>query len=293
MQYVIWINQGKCLEHWLNLSQGAVMSIMCNLSSRAESKCFGEVVYYWLSKWSIIEQIPLISESKNTFSLIIRQLLWKWLIERIESWNRSYYRLSDIWKTFCNEKKEWGKKSTPSEELDQGMEKNPQGYGKKSTLGMENFPPYTNTINTNTNNNINNNIYSEDEKIWNHNLSNNPNPSNPSSKDIEGIWSHISKDVPLVEAPPVPIPPQPPEPERPKVGRKSIEDLYYPTKEKVFRCSKERFDVLCADYSKTTVMQYVEKFENYCMSRWKTYKDHIATIRWWMIEKWIKKRTWI
>ncbi len=146
MKYNGNINYIKCLEFGLNLSQWAVMDLMTHLSTWAEWKDIDGEIYYYLSTQKMTQELPLISENKNTFLKILKNLKEKELIEHKIYWNKWYYKLSEKWKTFVSK--------IFSADI-QGVEKNPYKCGKKSTLGVENFPHNNNTSNNNTN--INNN----------------------------------------------------------------------------------------------------------------------------------------
>ena len=121
MKYNININQIKCIEFWLNLQQWWMMDILSHLSTWAEPITTETWIYYYLSRWKLIEELPIISNNKNTFQKIIKSLKDKWLIEHYHNQNEKkwYYRLSNLWKTFTLEEKNhqaWGKKSSTLEE---------------------------------------------------------------------------------------------------------------------------------------------------------------------------------
>lgn len=140
MKYNININQTKCIEFWLNLQQWAIMDIMSQLSTWADPISTEQWIYYYLSRWKLIDELPIISGKKNTFQIIIKSLKDKWLLDHYHDQvsKKWYYRLSELWKTFTL------------------GEKNHQAWWKISpTLSEKN---HHNNI---TNNNItNNNIHS-------------------------------------------------------------------------------------------------------------------------------------
>jgi len=102
------------------------MDVITKLSSRASGKEFDWHIYYYMSAWNLVNQLPVISNKKNTFLVIIRSLLDKWLIERIEYDNKSYYKITDSWKSFMGVEK-----NQESVENFQG------GCWKKSRPGVE------------------------------------------------------------------------------------------------------------------------------------------------------------
>jgi DNA-binding PadR family transcriptional regulator len=153
------INYIKCLEYGLNLSQWAVMDMMMNLSSWAEWKEINWEIYYYLSASKLVEELPLISDKKNTFLVILKVLKEKWLIDSILDSNKSRYKVTQKWKSFLFE-------------VFQGVEKNQDKSWKKSRLGVE-----INQDNNNTSyNNTRINILSKDniqksEDFWDFNFS--------------------------------------------------------------------------------------------------------------------------
>lgn len=141
MKYNININQIKCIEFWLNLQQWWMMDILSHLSTWAEPIITETWIYYYLSRWKLIKELPIISNNKNTFQKIIKSLKDKWLIEHYHNQNEKkwYYRLSSLWKTFTLE------------------EKNHQATGKKSSTLEEKNHHYNTTIYNTTNDTLSSN----------------------------------------------------------------------------------------------------------------------------------------
>ena len=127
------------MEHNLSLTQWLLMWEMLKLSTRALAETIDWEVYYYLSAWKLIEELPLISTNKNTFLVNIKVLLDKWLLERKVKENKSYYRLSEIWKEFDSVEKN-----------QESVEKNQHRSWKKSTQGVEKNQDNNNTIYNNT-----------------------------------------------------------------------------------------------------------------------------------------------
>lgn len=124
MKYNININQTKCIEFWLNLQQWAIMDIMWQLSTWADPISTEQWIYYYLSSWKLVDELPIISDNKDTFQKNIKTLKDKLLLDHYYDIKNSkwYYRLSDKWKTFILQ------------------EKNPGGSGKKSLPPQEKNP---------------------------------------------------------------------------------------------------------------------------------------------------------
>jgi len=162
MKYNWNINYIKCLEFWLNLSQWAVMDLLTHLSTWAEWKEIDWEIYYYLSTAKMIEELPIISEKKNTFRVLLKKIKEKELIKSQFLLNKSRYRLTKKWKSFVS--KIFDEKYTnQSDEKNQvrvwkksllGCEKNHGRVWKKSLLGCEKNHANNTTSNNNTKYNI-------------------------------------------------------------------------------------------------------------------------------------------
>ena len=156
MKYNWNINYIKCLEFWLNLSQGAVMDLLTHLSSWAEWKEIDWEIFFYLSTSKMIEELPIISENRGTFLKIIQTLKEKELINHKLYQNRSWYNLTEKWKSFISQvfdekyEKEGVENFTHSTE---SVEKITHKCVKNYTPGVEKITHYNNTSNNNTSNN--------------------------------------------------------------------------------------------------------------------------------------------
>lgn len=163
MKYNWNINYIKCLEFWLNLSQGAVMDLLTHLSSWAEWKEIDWEIFFYLSTSKMIEELPIISENRGTFLKIIQTLKEKELINHKLYQNRSWYNLTQKWKSFISQvfdekyKREGVENFTHSTE---SVEKITHKCVKNYTPSVEKITHYNNTSNNNTS--INNNKISKD-----------------------------------------------------------------------------------------------------------------------------------
>lgn len=135
MKYNININQIKCIEFWLNLQQWAIMDIMSQLSTWADPINTEQWIFYYLSFWKLVNELPIISYNKDTFQKQIKILKDKLLLDHYHDVKNSkwYYRLSSKWKEFM------------------GQEKNPEGTGEKSLPPQEKNPDNNTTIYNTTN----------------------------------------------------------------------------------------------------------------------------------------------
>jgi len=102
MRYNININQSKAVEWELSHSEALTFDIFVSLSTWAKPITIEWEVYYYCSAGLLIKELPLISKSRWTFLWIIKKLKEKELIDWVPYKNKSYYRLSNKWKEWCN-----------------------------------------------------------------------------------------------------------------------------------------------------------------------------------------------
>ena len=66
MRFNTYINNKKCLEWGLNPNQGALFDLLNQASSWAEEIIINDVVYYWVSRNKVIEELPLYYKTADT-----------------------------------------------------------------------------------------------------------------------------------------------------------------------------------------------------------------------------------
>ncbi len=161
MKYSGNINYIKCLEHGLNLSQWAIMELMTLLPLWAEAQEIEWETYYYFSVKKILDELPIISESKRTLLRHIEILKEKWLIKHKVHKNKWYYTLTEIGKSFVfiPDDKGVSKMTYPRE----GMSKMTHKCDKNDILGVTKMTHNNNTSNNNTSNrDISSSLRSED-----------------------------------------------------------------------------------------------------------------------------------
>ncbi|KYK80872.1 DNA replication protein [Aggregatibacter actinomycetemcomitans serotype e str. SC936] len=80
MRFSTYINSAKCLEWGLNANQGALFDLLNQSSSWAkEVVCDGEV-FYWVSRNSVIDELPLFYSKSDTVYRHFKDLAQKGLI---------------------------------------------------------------------------------------------------------------------------------------------------------------------------------------------------------------------
>lgn len=144
MRYNIIINQVKAKEWGLNLQQASVFSFFYELPSWAESIIEDDKIYYFASKNKAVEELPILTEKKDTMYRIYKQIEEKGLISVIKKDGKDYILVTDKGKS-------WN-------EFKYNSEKNPNKLGKKSENNSEKNPTYNITSINNINTDINNSL---------------------------------------------------------------------------------------------------------------------------------------
>lgn len=101
MPYV-WYNQIQAFNFWLNHTQWIIMNYFSYwLPHFWESTISEWKTYFWASINKPLSDMPTLSLKEDTFRNNIRELINKWLLERIivnVKWiDRAYYRVTDLW----------------------------------------------------------------------------------------------------------------------------------------------------------------------------------------------------
>ena len=144
MRYNIIINQVKAKEWGLNLQQASVFSFFYELPSWAESIIEDDKTYYFASKNKAVEELPILTEKKDTMYRIYKQIEEKGLISVIKKDGKDYILVTDKGKSWNDFK--------------YNSEKNPNKLGKKSEGSSEKNPTYNITSINNINTDINNSL---------------------------------------------------------------------------------------------------------------------------------------
>lgn len=156
MRYTHSINQVKCIEWGLTLSQGALMDIINQASSWADAEVVDNQVYYWMSRNKIIDEIPLAYDKADTVYRSLKTLSQKGLINYIKKGKKDLISMTKKGRT-------WNSKDTSKpqnklgfkSELDDNPDSNPSKSGFKSENNSDSNPTDKNTsIYKSTNNNF-------------------------------------------------------------------------------------------------------------------------------------------
>ncbi|MFD0763005.1 hypothetical protein ACFQZW_13015 [Lutibacter aestuarii] len=135
MRYNIIINQLQCVKYGLNEKQGALMDLIGQLNTWADSEIIANKVYYNLSYSKIIAELPLIFKVKDTVyrSVLILKKIGLIEVKKIGRSNKNYVRLTPKGKLYFRV----GNKSEPK----QGSEINPSRVGNKSEPQNQSLKP--------------------------------------------------------------------------------------------------------------------------------------------------------
>ena len=165
MKYYININQKYAVEHGLNTSEAIVFSWLYELPSWAKSVLIDNKTYYFASENKAAEEMPLISDKKDTFYRLYKSLAKKGLIEMLKIGKATYIAITDLGKGWYLS--ESSQKNGNSEHLNnyQKSENNSDfaGNSEESRKFLQNNSETSPTNNIYKNNN-NNNIYRSREK---------------------------------------------------------------------------------------------------------------------------------
>ena len=169
MQHTLQIDQQKSMERGLTATQAIVFDFITKAPLWANVTTID-----WVARWrfdvsKMPKQLPLVSDKKNTFQIIIQWLLKLWILERLVIWGRdSYWKITEKWKTRNSVNFQGGIESTNSglqstvdgSESTQGgiksiVKKNDSAWkAQTSTMDLD---PLAISYNNNTNNLISSN----------------------------------------------------------------------------------------------------------------------------------------
>lgn len=166
MKYYLNINQKFAVEHGLNTSEAIVFAWLYELPSWAKSVLIDNKTYYFASENKAAEEMPLISDKKDTFYRLYRYLAKKGLIEMLKIGKATYIAITDLGKGWYLS--ESNQKNGNSEHLNNypNSENNSDfaGNSEETRKNLQNNSETAPTNNIYNNNIYNNNIYRSREK---------------------------------------------------------------------------------------------------------------------------------
>lgn len=159
MKYYININQKFAVEHGLNTSEAIVFAWLYELPSWAKSVLMDKEPFYFAGENKAADEMPLISDKKDTFYRLYRSLAKKGLIEMLKIGKATYIAITDIGKGWYLSKR--SQKNGNREHLNnyKNSENNSDFAGnseetRKILQNNSETAPTNNIYNNNTNNNI-------------------------------------------------------------------------------------------------------------------------------------------
>lgn len=152
MKYNSTINNVKCLEWDLTLSQAFLLDLLTYAPHWAQTEKLDGIDYYWVSRNKVLDEIPNAFKTADTVYRALKELHQKGVIEHQKLGRKDIVRFTDkgrewVFKTEPMPDMKLGNKS----ELPQKSEKNPSKLGNKSEKQPQNseINPTDNTTNSN------------------------------------------------------------------------------------------------------------------------------------------------
>tara|TARA_R110001606_G_scaffold364986_1_gene519675 strand:+ start:10250 stop:11113 length:864 start_codon:yes stop_codon:yes gene_type:complete len=152
MKYNSTINNVKCLEWDLTLSQAFLLDLLTYAPHWAQTEKLDGIDYYWVSRNKVLDEIPNAFKTADTVYRALKELHQKGVIEHQKLGRKDMVR-------FTEKGREWVFKTEPmpdtklgnKSELCQKSEKNPSKLGNKSEKQPQNseINPTDNTTNSN------------------------------------------------------------------------------------------------------------------------------------------------
>jgi DNA-binding transcriptional ArsR family regulator len=154
MKYNININQVAMKEHGISLSQWIILDVLSVASTWSEAIIVNDIVYYWVARQKIAEEIITIGLKPDTIYRHIKKLAELGFIDYVKQGKKDCMRLTkNVTNLFI---------STMSD-LNPNSEMNPNKLGFESENNSDLNPTYNNT-------NLNNNTtihYDDFVSLWN------------------------------------------------------------------------------------------------------------------------------
>ena len=152
MKYSSTINNIKCLEWDLTLSQAFLLDLLTYAPHWAQTEKLNGIDYYWVSRNKVLDEIPNAFKTADTVYRALKELHQKGVIEHQKLGRKDMIRFTEkglewVFKTAPTPDLKLGNKS----ELGQNSEINPTKLGNKSEKTPKNseINPTDNTTNSN------------------------------------------------------------------------------------------------------------------------------------------------
>ena len=141
MRFSTTLNNQKCMEWELNVTQGILVALLYEANAWANEEIIDDKTYYFVSRNLILKELPMFFEKSDTVYRNLKVLAEKGIIEYIKHKGMDLIRLTEKGKS-------WNfieSSSEKSPNFDNNSEKNPSEFGKKSENNSEKNPTYKDT----------------------------------------------------------------------------------------------------------------------------------------------------
>lgn len=95
-----FINNDKCLEWGINATQGALFDLLVHLSTWAEEVVIDGMVFYWVAREKVVEELPLYYSKADTVYRHLRDLRQRGLIDYAKVGDKDVVALTAKGKTW-------------------------------------------------------------------------------------------------------------------------------------------------------------------------------------------------
>lgn len=153
MRYTSTINNLKCVEWDLSLSQAFLVDLLVYAPHWADKVSIGNSTYYWISRNKVLDEIPHVFKTADTVYRALKALAEKGIIDYRKSGKKDIVRVTNkgkewIFKSLPVADEKLGKKINLESDLDVNSEINPKKLGYKSEYKSE-LNPIDNGYNIN------------------------------------------------------------------------------------------------------------------------------------------------
>lgn len=145
MRYTSTINNLKCIEWDLTLSQAFLLDILIISDLWAKRETVDGIDYRWVSRNKVLEEIPHAFKTADTVYRSLKNLSEKGVIEYVKLGKKDLIRFTDKGKEWVFCQTGFDSKLGNKSESDSNSEINPSEFGNKSENNSESNPTYNGT----------------------------------------------------------------------------------------------------------------------------------------------------
>lgn len=150
MKFTLVINQPQIIKLGVkNINQAHIFDLLTTCPAWASTEVVDGVVYYWVARQKIVQELPLLGIKSDTAYRHLKALSKLKLIEYIKLGKKDLIRLTKKGKKYHSESETHYVGNKSEKQQNTMSEINPKKLGNKSEYHSEIFPTYK-TTNTNT-----------------------------------------------------------------------------------------------------------------------------------------------